>query len=116
MVFTLALLGYCTNHPVRHKPILCVLFIPGLVKSIGVSNYLMRHLEEMRSYAIFPPSVNQVYITNRKKMCASKLRGKCGVKLFAQEKIENRLIQKRSTKTKICKLKMLHYSFQKSFR
>jgi diketogulonate reductase-like aldo/keto reductase len=33
----------------------------GYVKSIGVSNYLVKELEEMKSYAtVFPPAVNQI--------------------------------------------------------
>lgn len=32
----------------------------GLVRDIGVSNYTVRHLEEMKSYASILPAVNQV--------------------------------------------------------
>ena len=34
----------------------------GHVRSIGVSNYVIRHLEEMSSYASVSPAVNQVPI------------------------------------------------------
>lgn len=35
----------------------------GLAKSIGVSNYGVRHLQEMKSYAkSYPPAVNQIEV------------------------------------------------------
>jgi len=37
-----------------------MLFIAGLVKSIGVSNYTCRHLEELLQYCRFKPTVLQV--------------------------------------------------------
>jgi len=39
------------------------LYNEGKVKSIGVSNYGVGHIEEMRSYAkIWPPQVNQIEV------------------------------------------------------
>ncbi|KAJ1677977.1 hypothetical protein EV182_005042 [Spiromyces aspiralis] len=31
----------------------------GKIRTIGVSNYLVRHLEEMKEYATIPPAINQ---------------------------------------------------------
>ncbi len=31
----------------------------GKIKSIGVSNFEIRHIEELKGYATIPPSVNQ---------------------------------------------------------
>ena len=33
----------------------------GLVKAIGVSNYCINHLEEMKTYSTIPPHVLQVF-------------------------------------------------------
>lgn len=39
------------------------LYEEGRVKSIGVSNYGVGHIEEMRSYAkVWPPMVNQIEV------------------------------------------------------
>lgn len=39
------------------------LYEEGKVRAIGVSNYLVRHLEEMESYARIPPAVNQIELS-----------------------------------------------------
>jgi methylglyoxal/glyoxal reductase len=36
------------------------IYASGKAKAIGVSNYTIRHLEEMKKYATVPPTVNQV--------------------------------------------------------
>ena len=39
------------------------LLVEGKVKSIGVSNYGVSHIEEMKSYAkVWPPHVNQIEV------------------------------------------------------
>ena len=35
----------------------------GLIRSIGVSNYAVKHLEEMKTYATIFPAVNQVHLS-----------------------------------------------------
>jgi len=56
---------YLIHWPVQHKrseswQAMLKLFDEGLCKSIGVSNYTIKHIEEMRNYLPVLPAVNQV--------------------------------------------------------
>lgn len=39
-----------------------MIFLSGLLKSIGVSNYTVKHLEELLQYATVVPAVLQVWV------------------------------------------------------
>lgn len=45
-------------------------FEEGRARAIGVSNYAIEHLEEMRGYAtVWPPHVNQIQVRNSSRSC-----------------------------------------------
>lgn len=45
-------------------------FKEGRARAIGVSNYAVEHLEEMRGYAtVWPPHVNQIQVRNSSHQC-----------------------------------------------
>lgn len=45
------------------------LYNEGIVKSIGVSNYTIKHLQEMFQYSQIKPAVNQVFLFLQLHFC-----------------------------------------------